>query len=352
MNRRQFLLASACAAVAGCGPGPVPFGGSPQAPQNDADRIQDDLAWKASYPRVRNRDWVAPDAERRVPALATDFVSAVPELADFARKAVLLHPRYSDEPSVDGSKLGGVFLWSATEDWPVCPNHPTLRLAPVLQLRADDFPEVEFRAGTDLLQLLWCPREHERCWARPVVFWRKRDAVDESLAVMPADATAYPRYIPHPCRLFSERVTDLPQWDASGGAQADPLGLLLGKLDEWNSQTGKFPGQKMQNVYHESFPYGGWKLGGHATWVQGPEVPVCRAGHTMKLLLTCAGEFQTVPQAPVQERRLYADPARRDLAAVENAVNAPRLRFPGDGIQFTFICRQCQDWPIETISQS
>ena len=71
----------------------------------------------------------------------------------------------------------------------------------------------------------------------------------------------------------------------------------------------------------------------------------------MELLLTCSGEFQTVPQAPVQERHLYADSARRDTAAVENAANAPRLRFAGDGIQFTFICRQCPDWPIETISQ-
>ena len=220
---------------------------------------------------------------------------------------------------------------------------PGIRLVPVLQLRADEFPEIEFRPGTDLLQLLWCPREHDRCWAKPVLFWRNRAAVGESLPVMPADATAYPRYVPLPCRLFPERVADLPD--------AVEIGTLLEKLEDWNTRTRTFPDRRMEEVYADSVPHGGWKIGGYASWIQGPQVPVCPAGHTMELLLSCGCDPMSLSRAPVQEKHLYADPARRDTAAVENAANAPRLRFIGDGFQFTFLCRRCPDWPVETISQ-
>jgi hypothetical protein len=86
-------------------------------------------------------------------------------------------------------------------------------------------------------------------------------------------------------------------------------------------------------------------------WIQAPEVPVCGRGHAKELLLSCASEYTSVLQAPVQERALYANPAQRDWAAVENAANAPRIRYIADGVQFTFICRRCPAWPIETISQ-
>jgi hypothetical protein len=215
---------------------------------------------------------------------------------------------------------------------------------PVLQLRADEFPEAGYRPETDLLQILWCPREHERCWARPFLYWRDRAGVHDPLREMPAEPAAYPGYVPLPCRLFPERVTDLPD--------ADELGPLLGKLDEWNSRTRKFPGKRMVEVYNEfAAPYRGWKIGGWPNWIQRPEVPVCGRGHTMELLLSCAGEYMSVLQAPVQERHLYANPARRDAAAAENAANAPRIRYTADGVQFTFVCRRCPGWPVETVSQ-
>jgi hypothetical protein len=45
------------------------------------------------------------------------------------------------------------------------------------------------------------------------------------------------------------------------------------------------------------------------------------------------------------------DRRRAVEVAAENAANAPRVRFTGDGAQFTFICRRRPGWPIETISQ-
>jgi hypothetical protein len=340
MDRRQFLLASA-ALAAGCGRGPIPFGGGPQAPDSDAARIREDLQWQAENARVRSRDWVPPDAKRTVPP-PFDFAAAVPELAARWRTAVLLHPRYSEEPPADGSKVGGTLLWPAAEPWPTCDAHPALRLVPVLQLRADAFPEVGFPPGKDLLQVLWCPREHERCWAKPSLFWRRRDAVDKPLAAMPVDEAAYPRYVPQQCRLFPERVIELPS--------PHELGPLLEKLDDWNRRERKFPGKQMESVVGEATPYLGWKVGGWPDWVQGPEVPVCECGRPMELLLTYGSEYKNVAQAPTQEHRLYAA-GRKDWAAVENAANAPLVRFIGDGVQFTFVCRRCPGWPAETISQ-
>ena len=62
-------------------------------------------------------------------------------------------------------------------------------------------------------------------------------------------------------------------------------------------------------------------------------------------------ECMNVLQAPTQEHHLYVHAGRRDLAATENAANAPLVRFIGEGAQFTFICRRCPGWPTETISQ-
>jgi hypothetical protein len=161
----------------------------------DAARIREDLEWRATITRVRDRDWVPPDARRTVPS-TFDFTTALPELANKKRTLVLLHPRYSDEPPVDGSKVGGTFLWPKDEPWPVCDVDRALHLVPALQLRAEEFPEVGFPAGKDLLQVLWCPREHARCWAKPFLYWRKRDTVKDPLAEMPKDEAAYPRYVP------------------------------------------------------------------------------------------------------------------------------------------------------------
>lgn len=341
MNRRQFLFVSSSLAL-GCGQGAVPFGGSPQAPNSDAERIREDLAWRAEIARIRDRDWIPPDA-RRTLSPVFDFTTAVPELAERKRAAVLLHPRYSDEPPRDGSKIGGTFLWPKDEPWPVCDVDRALHLVPVLQLRVDDFPEIGFPPGKDLLQVLWCPREHERCWAKPFLFWRQRQAVHDPLSEMPRDEMAYPRYVPLPCRLFPERVTELPS--------VHELGPLLEKLKEWNEREHKFPGKNMESEYAVATPQVGWKIGGWPHWLQAPRVPVCKCGQAMELLLSFGSEYKFAAKAPVQEAHLYTPTGKRDQARVENAANAPQIQFMDDGLQFTFICRHCPSWPVETISQ-
>ncbi|WP_331720615.1 hypothetical protein OG851_42505 (plasmid) [Streptomyces sp. NBC_00161] len=46
-------------------------------------------------------------------------LAAIPTLAPYARKAVLLRPR-AGEPSPDASHIGGPMLWPGDEEWPRC----------------------------------------------------------------------------------------------------------------------------------------------------------------------------------------------------------------------------------------
>src|SRR5437660_5405135 len=102
---------------------------------------------------------VKPGDRRTTPPPSYDVSSLFPDLADKATTTIRLHPRYGDEPPMNASKLGGTFLWPMDEAWPVCPAHE-IPFVTVLQLRANDFPEMPFPPGSDLFQLLWCPREH------------------------------------------------------------------------------------------------------------------------------------------------------------------------------------------------
>lgn len=108
------------------------------------------------------------------PESPIDLLEVLPELADLRATTVRLHPRKGRVPGRHASKMGGTLLWSADEPWPVCdepwptswtsyvedgipvpeddPRAEPFPLVPVLQLRADDFPEMPFLPGADLIQ--------------------------------------------------------------------------------------------------------------------------------------------------------------------------------------------------------
>ncbi|MGY0062443.1 hypothetical protein ACWY4P_38930 [Streptomyces sp. LZ34] len=78
------------------------------------------------------------------------------------------------------------------------------------QLYAADVPGLPFPPGTDLLQLLWCPYDHEAyCvpwpelpWPElpwPELRWRASGDVGEVLADPPRPAGAPRGYLPAPC---------------------------------------------------------------------------------------------------------------------------------------------------------
>lgn len=125
---------------------------------------------------------------RTTPPPCVDILDILPELAQRAKSTIRLHPRRlmpGESLPRSASKLGGEFLWPAREPWPTCPMHE-LPWTGVLQLRKADFPEVEFRPGTDLLQVLWCPqRSHAYRIPAPVLFWRNSTSITQALTDIP-----------------------------------------------------------------------------------------------------------------------------------------------------------------------
>src|SRR5262249_62267298 len=137
----------------------------------------------ALRPRL-DPEWLALARRCPTPPPPADVARASPELAGKARTTVRLHPRRGEAPR-DASKIGGLFLWPEEETWPVCPEHDC-PLVPILQLRKEDVPEIDFKRGIDLLQILWCPHHHEPGFGPvPELFWRKRAKVKNPVASHP-----------------------------------------------------------------------------------------------------------------------------------------------------------------------
>ncbi len=144
--------------------------------------------------------------ELTTPKPSIDVEAHLPTLESLKSTTVRLHPRRAEVSDVTASKIGGMILWPKCEPWPMCESvEPpswweldwpipddrlddiSVPLVPVIQLRADDFPEIEFFPETNLLQLLWCPLDHEDpiFVAKPYLYWRKMEEVTELLLEAP-----------------------------------------------------------------------------------------------------------------------------------------------------------------------
>lgn len=128
---------------------------------------------------------------KTTPAPRVDIGVLLPELATRARMTIRLHPeRLAEGESLplDESKMGGDFLWPSEEPWVVCPVH-NLPWVGILQLHKADIPEVPFRPGTDLLQVLWCPQVGHGTFPdsdpAPVVIWRNTAEITRSMVKIP-----------------------------------------------------------------------------------------------------------------------------------------------------------------------
>lgn len=137
------------------------------------------------------------------PPRPVDVAARFPLIVPFARPAVRLHPR-PGAPTAADSSAGGPLSRPAAEPWPSCrgPHHdgwdvhepggplraeagllsarPDLSganpLVPVAQLWRRDVPAWAGPAGMDLLQVLWCPLDHEDLGYLPRVALRWRRA--------------------------------------------------------------------------------------------------------------------------------------------------------------------------------
>ncbi|MQY07218.1 hypothetical protein ACRB68_53180 [Actinomadura sp. RB68] len=194
------------------------------------------------------------------------MAAEVPGLGAYARTAVRLHPRPGN-PGARDSHIGGPLLWPAGEPWPHCAEPedrpPWIKgldapnaLVSVAQLRAADFPELAFPDGADLLQILWCPTFHPHNGYQPEVrvVWRRGADVTDVLAAPPAPARAEDGYVPRPCVLHPERVTEYP-W------HEELPGELRARLHAWE-ETREEPADYQSDL--SVVP--GCKVGGGMAW--------------------------------------------------------------------------------------
>ncbi|RKS09889.1 hypothetical protein DFP74_5634 [Nocardiopsis sp. Huas11] len=276
----------------------------------------------------------------------------LPELGPLRRGAVRLHPRRG-EPGAHQSSVGGPLLWPEGEPWPLCtaeheawgsePSAGPVPFVPVVQLFRSDAPDAGFPEGTDLLQVLWCPHDHEPALCpEPRVVWRETARIGAAAARRPVLDDAPAGSVPVPCVVHPEAVVEYPGWDDMGPAMARGL---WGRARRMEERTGWGYEEHLSTAP-------GIKLGGYASGAQGSVAMDCGAcGGGMDLLLTVASwEYDPASWKrwlPVEERT-DAD-GERGPFSIEDGLGAQGVAglMLGDvGSVFVFECRRCPERPI------
>jgi len=345
---------------------------------------------------------------KTTPSPAFDITERLLWLREKRSKVIRLHPRQvASSLPASASKMGWPFLWPKEEPWPVCnakivPVHiasyerslersrdetsiaelaqllghsieatretaernraNTVKILqegrnghhqsylPVLQLRRDDFPEIPFRRGEDIFQLLWCPTFH---WVEEgpghLIVWRNEQEVGN------------PRTDPIPegtyggvseCSLDPERITDLPSYFELRDDHGTEMDSIFDSWSAYDAEHGPAPGTK---------------LFGCAEWVQGPEIPVCAAcGGEMKLLVTVSStecdqqkkrwlaiEDRDGLEHTMDELHTSDDPRTRVARFHQwQAMEVPHGLMIGDGGNaFLFYCPSCPEQPMASVVQ-
>lgn len=249
-------------------------------------------------------------------------------------------------PSSTESSVGGPLLWLVDEAWPVCtqmhqdlgsglPGSSRVPLVPVVQAFRADLPSgvVSFPEGTDVLQVLWCPFNHEfpaSPW--PVVFWHDSAAARAVLPAPPTDPAAARRHVPAPCVVHPERVTEYPSWD-----------LPEDLADEWQDDFRRLQEAIPLQSFSGFAEAPGIKIGGYPSWFTGQGWVDCEGcGRRMDHLLTvssweCDGASWRI-WLPLEDRdeddgrAVPVDPTGLDVGSV--------------GSVYIFECRACPERPV------
>ncbi|WP_219824631.1 hypothetical protein [Nocardia nova] len=209
---------------------------------------------------------------------------------------------------------------------PVPPEGPVAML-PIAQLYVSDVPGLRAPAGKDLLQVLWCPFEHDdELLPKTAVVWRSAATVTHILADPPEPAAVQDglgQFVPQPCAIAPEQVTEYPsalELDANLYQQlqrweAGYLGIEVKDLGVWTES----PYQMGLSVVP------GWKIGGYVAWARSdPWVAPCPAcGTPTEPLLTIASaEWQEHSWIPYEDRHAdgTASPTKINIGDVWDLV--------------------------------
>ncbi|MET9693702.1 hypothetical protein ABZY81_35625 [Streptomyces sp. NPDC006514] len=307
------------------------------------------------------------------PRRPVEVTALFPQLAPLARPAVRLHPR-PGSPSAHDSSVGGPLLWPADEPWPYCHEshdqveqlyeaygvnvssdvdwHPGPNpMVPVAQLYVRDIPVLRPPGRADLLQVLWCPFEHEPDLKPPTaLFWRSSAEVTDILAAPPGPfAVEYGEYVPRPCVLAPEQITEYP----------NPLELsaeLREQLRDWSRWQAAGSGVDSSYApYPESF-YGsrlslapGWKVGGWAPWgLTDPVARFCSAcdAGMVPLLTICSGEWDRGTRSWIPYEDQSVAQQGGDIES-----NPPEVQVSkGDHLQL-YVCPESPEHPHASLIQ-
>nr|WP_119611492.1 hypothetical protein [Streptomyces acidiscabies] len=226
---------------------------------------------------------------RTTPPRPLDITTLVPALTPLARTATRLHPR-PGSPSVHDSSIGGPLLWPTTHHWPHCDKWhegPVSPMIPVAQLYVRDVPQLRPPGKTDLLQILWCPSEEHPPDHKPptYLFWRTAADVTQILTAPPQPSEPTTWYVPQPCVLAPEQVTEYPHFlDLTEELRQQVMAVV--DVDEsYESGPDGFYRNELSTAP-------GWKIGGWPQW--GLTDPISRfcihCGTRMTPLLTIASD--------------------------------------------------------------
>ncbi|WP_432072059.1 hypothetical protein [Streptomyces wuyuanensis] len=285
---------------------------------------------------------------RTTPPRPLDVTALFPQLAPLARTATRLHPR-PGSPTPHDSSVGGPLLWPADEPWPRCEgphewdgvnevlspedvrqlrriraavaNRPggdppvtrytpeelaieerikagrpwpegPIAMLPVAQLYVRDVPLLRppGQSEADVLQVLWCPFDHP-AHPRTALFWRTAATVTDVLDAPPEPpAIQFPTYLPAPCLLTPEQVTEYPSYlELSEELQEE-----LGDWSRWQAAGSALDSSyelAPQELYMDMLSISpGWKTGGWTRWGLTDPLPrICSACGTEAVpLLTIA----------------------------------------------------------------
>ncbi len=327
MNRRQFLATSALPLALGCARREAKPATGPIVTASDRERILSDADAREKHLLLREACRVPLGAVRTTPKPGIDLLKELPDLKVLLRVTQRLHPRFGDEPKPDRTKLGGQFLWPSAEAWPDCPTY-RIPLVPVLQLRIEDAPAgFAFKPGTDLLQLLWSPRDPVNGIISSRVMWRKASSIGADLVAPPSLEHAFMGYVPVPCAIFPERVMEFP-----------PLAIMPKQMRE-TIQFGKPIAPDDYTNFLSSSP--GTKVGGWQRYAaDGTGCPTCK--HPMDFLLSVDSEEWQPPSA--KRWKPTEDPD------TEGHRRAAGLSFakPNATMQ-VYICRRCEAMPTTAL---
>ncbi|MGL5871814.1 MAG: DUF1963 domain-containing protein [Xenococcaceae cyanobacterium] len=288
-----------------------------------------------------------------------------PFLSGMEKTTIRLHPRPGKQIKLHQSKIGGHFLWPENEPWPICQQHNDV-YSGIIQLRAEDFPEIKFPANANLFQLLWCPHDDFFDFPKCLVFWRNDRQIINYLQENPQPSHPNQDLVPNPCCIFPERITEYPNIREFEGLAEEER---IGQWDEENNYI----------YQHLLSTAPGFKIEGYPSWIQDCETPICKCGRQMEHLLTVAScEFDLnnylrwcpIEDEPVwralenlmkfireepllyREREVEIDNKKRQICEIAAQDRmAAGLKIGYFGSVYVFICRQCKEWPIESVFQ-